>query len=155
MVGTVVTGSGPHAGDADVPRNGLDAVLLTNLHAAAVYGDGGGERWPAWSCCGAGPPPCCWPSRASRPASASLSTSSGCRSVWSSLHLLGASLAIAAGANLMLSFRPRREAPETAADAQAVDAARVAAARVDQPTQQHLGWTAYAGPLRGVRDAAR
>ena len=37
VLGTVVTGSGPHAGDADVPRNGLDAVLLTNLHSAAVF----------------------------------------------------------------------------------------------------------------------
>ncbi|HEV8056683.1 MAG TPA: COX15/CtaA family protein [Nocardioidaceae bacterium] len=36
-VGTVVTGSGPHAGDADAPRNGLDPRLLSHLHAALVY----------------------------------------------------------------------------------------------------------------------
>ena len=36
-LGTVVTGTGPHAGDLDAPRNGLDPQLLSHLHAAAVY----------------------------------------------------------------------------------------------------------------------
>ena len=36
MLGTVVTGSGPHAGDATAKRNGLDPVLITQLHADAV-----------------------------------------------------------------------------------------------------------------------
>jgi heme a synthase len=36
-VGTVVTGSGPHAGDADAPRNGLDPLQLSQLHADAVF----------------------------------------------------------------------------------------------------------------------
>jgi cytochrome c oxidase assembly protein subunit 15 len=36
-VGTVVTGSGPHAGDADVPRNGLDPLQLSQLHADVVF----------------------------------------------------------------------------------------------------------------------
>jgi cytochrome c oxidase assembly protein subunit 15 len=36
-IGTVLTGSGPHAGDNRVPRNGLDGMLLTNLHSGAVY----------------------------------------------------------------------------------------------------------------------
>ncbi len=36
-VGTVVTGSGPHAGDLDVPRNGLDPLLLSQLHADFVF----------------------------------------------------------------------------------------------------------------------
>lgn len=35
-VGTVVTGSGPHAGDADVPRNGLDPEATSQLHAFLV-----------------------------------------------------------------------------------------------------------------------
>ena len=35
-VGTVVTGSGPHAGDVDVPRNGLDPLQLSQLHADVV-----------------------------------------------------------------------------------------------------------------------
>ncbi len=34
--GTVVTGSGPHAGDADAPRNGLDPQGLSQLHADLV-----------------------------------------------------------------------------------------------------------------------
>ncbi len=36
-LGTVVTGSGPHAGDLDVPRNGLDPLQLSQLHADAVF----------------------------------------------------------------------------------------------------------------------
>jgi cytochrome c oxidase assembly protein subunit 15 len=36
-VGTVVTGSGPHAGDATSPRNGLDPERLTQLHTDLVF----------------------------------------------------------------------------------------------------------------------
>ncbi len=36
-LGTVVTGSGPHAGDADAPRNGLDPRDVTQLHTDAVF----------------------------------------------------------------------------------------------------------------------
>ncbi len=36
-VGTVVTGSGPHAGDAEAPRNGLDPLQVSQLHADAVF----------------------------------------------------------------------------------------------------------------------
>jgi cytochrome c oxidase assembly protein subunit 15 len=36
-VGTVVTGSGPHAGDVNAPRNGLDPRALTQLHTDAVF----------------------------------------------------------------------------------------------------------------------
>ena len=36
-VGTVVTGSGPHAGDLDVPRNGLDPEGLSQLHTDFVF----------------------------------------------------------------------------------------------------------------------
>ena len=36
-VGTVVTGSGPHAGDADSPRNDLDPLQVSQLHADAVF----------------------------------------------------------------------------------------------------------------------
>ena len=36
-VGTVVTGSGPHAGDASAPRNGLDPRELSQLHADVVF----------------------------------------------------------------------------------------------------------------------
>jgi len=36
-VGTVVTGSGPHAGDVDAPRNGLDPQSLSQLHTDVVF----------------------------------------------------------------------------------------------------------------------
>jgi heme a synthase len=36
-LGTLVTGSGPHAGDENAPRNGLDGMLLTRLHTSIVY----------------------------------------------------------------------------------------------------------------------
>ncbi|MGZ6745644.1 MAG: COX15/CtaA family protein [Nocardioides sp.] len=36
-VGTVVTGSGPHAGDAKAPRNGLSPLQLSQLHADVVF----------------------------------------------------------------------------------------------------------------------
>lgn len=36
-VGTVVTGAGPHAGSADVPRNGLDPLQWSQLHADFVF----------------------------------------------------------------------------------------------------------------------
>ncbi len=36
-LGTVVTGSGPHAGDLKAPRNGLDPAALSQLHTDAVF----------------------------------------------------------------------------------------------------------------------
>ena len=36
-IGTVVTGSGPHAGDPGSPRIDIDPVLVTQLHADAVF----------------------------------------------------------------------------------------------------------------------
>jgi cytochrome c oxidase assembly protein subunit 15 len=35
--GTVVTGSGPHAGDASSPRNGLDPLQMSQFHADLVF----------------------------------------------------------------------------------------------------------------------
>ena len=37
IVGTVVTGSGPHGGDLTAPRHDFDQLLVTRLHAAPVY----------------------------------------------------------------------------------------------------------------------
>ena len=37
VVGAVVTGSGPHAGDAKARRTGLDLVQITQLHADLVF----------------------------------------------------------------------------------------------------------------------
>jgi cytochrome c oxidase assembly protein subunit 15 len=36
-LGTVVTGSGPHAGDAETERNGLDPLQVSQLHADLVF----------------------------------------------------------------------------------------------------------------------
>ena len=36
-LGTVVTGSGPHAGDAQTERNGLDPLQVSQLHADLVF----------------------------------------------------------------------------------------------------------------------
>jgi cytochrome c oxidase assembly protein subunit 15 len=36
-LGTVVTGAGPHAGDADARRNGLDPATVSQVHATSVY----------------------------------------------------------------------------------------------------------------------
>ncbi|MEI7056852.1 COX15/CtaA family protein [Nocardioides sp. CCNWLW239] len=36
-LGTVVTGSGPHSGDLDSRRTGLDPALMSHIHAYAVY----------------------------------------------------------------------------------------------------------------------
>ena len=36
-LGVVVTGAGPHAGDADAPRNNLDWDLIAHIHAVPAY----------------------------------------------------------------------------------------------------------------------
>lgn len=36
-IGTVVTGSGPHAGDPETPRTGFDPELVAQLHTDAVF----------------------------------------------------------------------------------------------------------------------
>jgi len=36
-LGTVVTGAGPHAGDLDAKRNGLDPQVFSHVHAIGVY----------------------------------------------------------------------------------------------------------------------
>lgn len=37
VVGILTTGSGPHAGDADAPRNGLDPLILQHVHSWPAY----------------------------------------------------------------------------------------------------------------------
>ena len=36
-IGVLTTGAGPHAGDADAPRNGLDAELVQHFHSWPAY----------------------------------------------------------------------------------------------------------------------
>lgn len=37
VMGTIVTGTGPHAGDAEAPRHLFDTMLVTRMHTAPVY----------------------------------------------------------------------------------------------------------------------
>ncbi|WP_227718800.1 heme A synthase [Micrococcus sp. FDAARGOS_333] len=37
VLGTVVTGTGPHSGDPDAVRHGFDALVVTRFHALPVY----------------------------------------------------------------------------------------------------------------------
>ena len=37
VIGVIVTGSGPHAGDAETPRNGLNSDLLVHVHSYPAY----------------------------------------------------------------------------------------------------------------------
>jgi cytochrome c oxidase assembly protein subunit 15 len=105
-LGTLVTGSGPHAGDENAPRNGLDAMLLTRLHTSVVYATVAASVV------------CFWLLR-SRAAllllmAEVLQAGIGIAQyqlglpIWLvALHLLGASLAIAATTNLLLSVSRR------------------------------------------------
>ncbi len=58
VVGVVVTGAGPHAGDAATPRNGLDTLEISQLHADAVFLFVGltlGALFTVWATRGRGP----------------------------------------------------------------------------------------------------
>ena len=89
-VGTVVTGSGPHAGDVDTPRNGLDPLQMSQLHADLVFLFVGltlGLLFTLLAVGRARSPAArsrsCWPSRSPRAPSGSCSTSPTCRWCWS------------------------------------------------------------------------
>lgn len=107
LLGTLVTGSGPHAGDEMVARNGLDGLLLTRLHASMVY------LTIALTVA-------CLLLRRSRAAMLLLAVEvvqaaigltqyyTGVPIWLVALHLLGAALSMAAATNLMLSVRSTR-----------------------------------------------
>jgi cytochrome c oxidase assembly protein subunit 15 len=118
-LGTVVTGSGPHAGDERAVRTGLDPELVTHLHAVVVYAT------VALTIA-------CVALLRTRAAAALLAVEVAQAAVGITqyniglpvwlvvLHLLGAALAIALATNLMLSVRtlpavPSLERPRTAA----------------------------------------
>jgi cytochrome c oxidase assembly protein subunit 15 len=110
VVGTVLTGSGPHAGDSRVRRNGLDGMLLTDLHSGVVY-----ATIAATLLCVA-----LLRSRAVLLLLAVEVLQAGIGIAQYhlglpiglvALHLLGASLAVAAATNLMLSVRRSPAAP--------------------------------------------
>jgi cytochrome c oxidase assembly protein subunit 15 len=116
-LGTVVTGSGPHAGDGGAVRTGFDGALVTHLHAAAVYG---AVAATVVVCA-------LLRSRAAllllavEVLQAGLGITQyrlGLPVALVILHLLGASLAVAASTNLFLSVR-RPDAGERAPDGSA------------------------------------
>ena len=72
-LGTVVTGSGPHAGDLNAVRNGLDGGTVAHLHAAAVWVTIGATVGLLFFA-RAGRSSCCSPSRSCRPSSGWRST---------------------------------------------------------------------------------
>jgi cytochrome c oxidase assembly protein subunit 15 len=37
IIGVILTGSGPHAGDSETPRNGLDSELWSHFHSYPAY----------------------------------------------------------------------------------------------------------------------
>jgi heme a synthase len=107
--GTVVTGSGPHAGDAKAPRNGLDPLQVSQFHADLVFlliGLSAG-LWFALRAAGAD----------TRPAAALLGVEAlqavigfvqyfaGLPVVVVMLHMLGAALVAAAATWLLISVR--------------------------------------------------
>jgi len=103
-LGTVVTGSGPHAGDHGAARTGFDGAFVTHVHAVAVYAAVAATVAALWLL----------RSRAAllllavEVAQAALGITQyhlGLPVVLVVLHLLGASLAVAAATNLMLSVR--------------------------------------------------
>jgi heme a synthase len=105
-LGTLVTGSGPHAGDENAPRNGLDAMLLTRLHTSVVYATVAASVVCFWLL----------RSRAALLLLMAEVVQAGIGiaqyqlglPIWLvALHLLGASLAIAATTNLLLSVSRR------------------------------------------------
>ena len=120
VLGTVVTGSGPHSGDPKAGRTGFDPELVSQLHADVVFLLVGltvallrralRDRLPRPRPPG-GPRPA--DRRSSRRASsATCSTSPTCRSRWCCVHMLGAVLITAFTARLVWSVRgPASELP--------------------------------------------
>ena len=110
-LGTMTTGSGPHAGDLDARRTGWDIVLIAHVHAYAVYATIAGTVAALWLA----------RSRAVvlllgvevlQAAIGLTQYHLGLPIGLVGLHLLGASLSIAAVANLRFSVRRvRREQP--------------------------------------------
>ncbi len=117
-LGTVVTGSGPHAGDLDARRTGLDPQLLSQLHADGVFLLVGltVALLVALHAVGAG-------RRATRAAAVLLAVELaqgtigytqyflGLPELLVGLHLLGASLTVAAATDLVLATRRRQGHP--------------------------------------------
>lgn len=105
-LGTVVTGSGPHAGDVDAVRTGYDGAFVSHLHAFAVYATVAAVLVAVWAL----------RSRAAllvlvvvvvQAAIGVAQYNLGLPIGLVLLHLLGASLAVATATNLFLTVRRR------------------------------------------------
>ncbi|WP_425349222.1 COX15/CtaA family protein [Friedmanniella luteola] len=111
-LGTVVTGSGPHAGDLDAVRTGYDGAFVTHAHAIAVYATVAAVAVAVWTL----------RSRAAllvlgvvvlQAVIGIVQYNLGLPVGLVLLHLLGASLAVAATTNLFLTVRTPDPAPPT------------------------------------------
>jgi cytochrome c oxidase assembly protein subunit 15 len=116
-LGVVVTGSGPHAGDAGARRTGLDPETVSQLHADAVFLLVV-SRWPCWSRSGRQRPleePCGgWPSSSARARQGVIGYVQYLTDLpvlLVGLHMLGASVLVVAAVHVALSTRDRGTAP--------------------------------------------
>lgn len=121
-LGTIVTGSGPHSGDENVGRTGFDGVFVTHLHSAAVYATVAATV-------------ACLLLMRNRTAALLLAVEVVQAGIGITqyhlglpiglvlLHLLGASLAVAAAANLALSVRRTSPTPADLDQARDLEAA--------------------------------
>jgi heme a synthase len=117
-VGTVVTGSGPHAGDPDSPRTGLDVGAMAQLHADLVFLLIGTTIGLYVAARAAGAPP-----RTVRAAGVLLGVEfaqagigfaqyfTGLPVLLVGFHMLGAALIAAAATDAVLATRVRAEVP--------------------------------------------
>jgi cytochrome c oxidase assembly protein subunit 15 len=123
-MGAVTTGSGPHAGDLDAVRTGLDPALVAQLHADLVFLLIGLTVATAVALVATGAP-----ADARRAAVILLGVELGQGLIGYTqyflglpeglvaLHMLGAATIVAAAANLVLATRVRYEEPATAPEA--------------------------------------
>ena len=127
-LGTVVTGSGPHAGDLGAVRNGLNGATVAHVHAAAVWVTIAAtlvllvitRARPVLLLLGVD---------VLQAALGLAQYHLGVPVPLVALHLLGASLAVAAATNVLLAVRRTATAPQVpAADGRPADARATAAA---------------------------
>ncbi len=133
-LGTVVTGSGPHSGARGAARTGFDGVVVSHLHAMAVYGVIAGTL-------------ACIVLLRSRAAVLLLGVEliqgligfvqyfTGLPIALVVLHLLGASLAMASATDLLLSVR--RSTMPARVDPTQIMLAQIMPAQVVQPNADH------------------
>jgi cytochrome c oxidase assembly protein subunit 15 len=119
-LGTVVTGSGPHAGDASAPRNGLDPQVWSHVHAAGVYALVAVTVVVWWTTRGAalhGPVTTLLGVELAQGAVGFAQYWTGLPVPLVTLHLLGAAVLVAASTRVLLLARGMPRRPATTADA--------------------------------------